>query len=142
MYLVGNLKTQEGVSMKIINGVAIKFRIERRITRHTSSEHVKDVVILCICIHTHIYIYIYIYIEGNIVKWQLINCLLLYYIISIQIISIFSISISELLSLIATNGKCCWNIITTLTYHVCTNRWLSMMIQLPRQCAIHATPKV
>ena len=49
---MGNLKTQEGVSMKIINGVAIKFRIERRITRHTSSEHVKDVVILCICTHT------------------------------------------------------------------------------------------
>ena len=34
--------------MRIINGVAIKFRIERRIARHTSSEHVKDVVILYI----------------------------------------------------------------------------------------------
>lgn len=32
--------------MRIINGVAIKFRTERRIARHVSSEHNKDVVIL------------------------------------------------------------------------------------------------
>lgn len=32
--------------MKIINGVANKFRMQRKTAKHASSEHIKDVVIL------------------------------------------------------------------------------------------------